>query len=64
MNLPAISSTDRITFMHRSIGFRYIYSKSITSNVISIVATNVAGYIVLQGIDEMITLMDNTIEEM
>ena len=33
-------------------------------NVISIVAGNVVGCNALQGIDEMTTLMDNTIEEM
>ena len=33
-------------------------------NVISIVAANAVGCIALQGMDEMTTLMDNTIEEM
>ena len=63
MNLPAVISAARIRFLLRSIGFWYICSKTLY-NVITIVASNVAGCIALQGIAEMTTLLDNTIDEM
>ena len=58
MNLPAVLSAVRITFLPRSIGLGTCVPKHY--NVISIVAANVVGCIALQGIDEMTNLMDNT----
>ena len=63
MNLPAVISAARITYMPRSIGFRYIFVLK-HYNVISIVAANVVGCIAFQGIAEKNTLMDNTIAKM
>ena len=52
MNLPAVISAARITYtcMPRSIGFRYICSKTLQCE--SMVAANVVGCIVFQGIAE------------